>query len=72
MAAGVDWRALAVLGLGQLRLAPAAFWSMTPFELECAATGAFGAPTEPMGRADLDRLMALHPDRSEEDGHEYR
>lgn len=68
MAAQVDWRALAALGLGRLRLTPETFWAMTPLELECAAMGAFGAADAPLGRDDLDRLMALHPDRSEEDG----
>ncbi|MGF1659375.1 MAG: phage tail assembly chaperone [Rubrimonas sp.] len=66
MATRVDWRALAALGLGRLRLAPAVFWAMTPYELDCAAQGAFGAAQAPLGRSDLNQLMALHPDCKKE------
>lgn len=52
------------LGLGTLRLTPAAFWAMTPLELAIAAEGVLGPKmTTPPRRADLDRLMAAFPDR---------
>jgi len=54
-------------GLGLLRLTPAAFWSMTPTELEAALRGLLG-PThldEPLPRSSLAHLMARFPDRSE-------
>lgn len=59
------WRRAMVLGLGVLRLPPAAFWSMTPRELEAALEGLRGgavAPDQSMGRAALGRLMARYPD----------
>lgn len=61
----VDWPGLMRLGLGALRLAPEAFWSMTPGELRLALEGAGvlpvgGAP--PMGRSRLAELMAAFPD----------
>lgn len=52
------------VGLGRLRLAPEAFWAMTPKEL-AAAMGAFAtqASARPPSRADLVALMAAFPDR---------
>lgn len=51
------------LGLGVLRLPPAAFWNTTPAELVAAMRGLNGAePATPPGRADLSRLMARFPD----------
>jgi uncharacterized phage protein (TIGR02216 family) len=46
-----------------LRLAPDAFWRMTPRELACAirAVRGHGAPLQ---RSDLARLMARFPDAS--------
>jgi uncharacterized phage protein (TIGR02216 family) len=56
------------VGLGRLRLAPDAFWAMTPKEY-AAAIGSLapgrGAP--PPGRGDLMALMAAYPDRIEEE-----
>lgn len=52
-------------GLGTLRLAPAAFWSMTPRELAAALNSLPGThramplPT----RRDLDALMQKFPDQ---------
>ena len=52
-------------GLGVLRLAPKAFWSMTPKEFEAALNGLFGkgetggAPS----RFDLEELMQRFPDQ---------
>ncbi|MEM9145801.1 MAG: rcc01693 family protein [Pseudomonadota bacterium] len=61
----IDWDALMRAGLGRLRLAPDAFWAMTPLELMRALEGAGvlapgGGPV--LGRPDLDRLMAAYPD----------
>jgi len=52
------------LGLGVLRLPPAAFWTMTPAELAAAVRGLTCGiePSVPPGRADLSRLMARFPD----------
>lgn len=54
----MNWRALIALGLGQLRLPPETFWSLTPRELRAM----LGPPTEPMTRAALDALAARFPD----------
>jgi len=52
------------LGLGHLRLPPAAFWNTTPAELAAAIHGLNGGsePATPPDRADLSRLMARFPD----------
>ena len=52
------------LGLGHLRLPPAAFWTMTPAELAAAIRGLTGGAelATPPGRAELSRLMARFPD----------
>jgi uncharacterized phage protein (TIGR02216 family) len=49
-------------GLGVLRLAPAAFWAMTPRELAAAADGTSGGRTEPPRRTALEALMRRYPD----------
>ena len=51
-------------GLGRLRLAPDAFWSMTPREFE-AVIASFAGPhtARPPDRGDLMALMAAFPDR---------
>lgn len=52
-------------GLGVLRLAPAAFWSMTPAEIAAAFDAVAGAPGAGMPtRTDLDRLMTRFPDQA--------
>lgn len=58
------WDEVMALGLGVLRLPPAAFWSMTPAELAAAVRGLTGGaePSVPPGRAELSRLMARFPD----------
>jgi uncharacterized phage protein (TIGR02216 family) len=48
------------LGLGQLRLAPKDFWSMTLRELN-AALG-LTASTQGMTRGDLQSLLERYPD----------
>ena len=58
----MDWPKLMGLGLGVLRLAPDAFWSMTPRELTAALRG---ARERPMEATDLDALIARYPDRKE-------
>jgi uncharacterized phage protein (TIGR02216 family) len=61
------WDAAMTAGLGILRLAPGAFWSMTPRELDAALRGAFGpvAPSAAMTRADLAALMSAFPDATD-------
>jgi uncharacterized phage protein (TIGR02216 family) len=61
---GVDWPVLMRLGLGALRLAPEAFWAMTPVELIRAAEGAglTGVREAALSRSGLEALMAAHPD----------
>jgi uncharacterized phage protein (TIGR02216 family) len=60
----VDWPALMRAGLGALRLPPGDFWAMTPREFRHALEGA-GLLRGPaaLGRAELERMMAAHPDR---------
>jgi uncharacterized phage protein (TIGR02216 family) len=49
-------------GLGVLRLAPDAFWRMTPRELAAALAGLAGGSAMPLGRGELVELMRLYPD----------
>ncbi|WP_088348507.1 MULTISPECIES: rcc01693 family protein [Rhodomicrobium] len=58
------WDDAIAAGLGVLRLAPAAFWSMTPRELRLALRGAAGLPgaASPFARADFADLMRRFPD----------
>lgn len=54
------------LGLGALRLAPTAFWEMTPCELRRALEGAGILPigsAAPLSRDGLEQLMAAFPDK---------
>ena len=62
-AARVDWPGLMRLGLGEMRLAPEVFWTMTPRELEAAAAPWRRRIARPMGRDALDDLRARFPDR---------
>jgi len=60
-----DWSGAMAFGLGVLKLPPAAFWAMTPRELDAALSGHFGrrrAQAAP-SRDDLAALMAQHPDQ---------
>jgi uncharacterized phage protein (TIGR02216 family) len=52
-------------GLGLLRLTPAAFWTMTPKELEAALRGLLGPaqPDTPLPRSTLAQLMTRYPDQ---------
>jgi uncharacterized phage protein (TIGR02216 family) len=49
-------------GFGVLRLAPDAFWRMTPRELAQAIRAVRGPSVAPLARADLDDLLARFPD----------
>ncbi|WP_376767784.1 rcc01693 family protein [Segnochrobactrum spirostomi] len=59
--AAMPWDDLIAFGLGVLKLAPEAFWRMTPRELAAVL-----APRRTAGpdRRALDTLMARFPDRS--------
>lgn len=56
-----DWPLLMHLGLHHLRLRPADFWDLTPFELVTIAGLAKGAG-QTVTRANLDALIAQFPD----------
>lgn len=55
------WREAIGFGLGVLRLAPDAFWRMTPRELAYAIEAASGR-SAPLDRATLAQLMTSYPD----------
>jgi uncharacterized phage protein (TIGR02216 family) len=55
------WDEVIGFGLGVLRLAPQAFWAMTPRELALAIMAATGG-VAPLRRHDLDELMTRYPD----------
>ena len=57
------WKQVIGFGLGVLRLAPDAFWAMTPRELSCAIAAVTGVTGGPIERADVEGLMRLFPDR---------
>lgn len=56
------WGAAMGFGFGVLRLAPDAFWRMTPHELAAAIAAVRGPLVMPLKRADLDHLMQRFPD----------
>lgn len=56
------WETAIGLALGVLRLAPDAFWRMTPRELALALRAALGPPAAPFQRAALSALMTRFPD----------
>lgn len=61
------WAEAMGFGLGVLRLAPDAFWAMTPRELAAAIRSAGGrAAATPLARRELDRLMQAFPDTRQE------
>lgn len=53
------------VGLCLLRLDPQLFWALTPREF-AAMSGAFKPAPAGLGRAELDGLIALYPDKKEE------
>ncbi|MGV7031964.1 phage tail assembly chaperone [Methylobacterium symbioticum] len=57
-AVALPWDDLLALCLGRLRWPPATFWAATPREVAAA----LGRAPAPMSRAELDRLIAAHPD----------
>lgn len=60
---GFPWADVMGFGLGTLRLAPQAFWAMTPREIAAAHEGLAGrGRAAPLGRDALDALIARHPD----------
>lgn len=59
-----DWPGLMQAGLHGLRLTPAQFWALTPYELQ-VMLGA-NAANAPMGRDRLDELLRSFPDLSED------
>jgi uncharacterized phage protein (TIGR02216 family) len=50
------------VGLGVMRLSPAAFWAMTPKEFAAAARGVVPQPAAGFGRTHLGELMRKFPD----------
>lgn len=61
--AGLDWAAMMRVGLGELRLSPPVFWSLSPAELMLMVNPAPAA--HPLGRSGLDDLIAAFPDGKE-------
>jgi uncharacterized phage protein (TIGR02216 family) len=62
------WAEAMGFGFGVLRLAPDAFWRMTPRELAHAIRAVRGPAVAPLARADLDDLLARFPDTSHQGG----
>jgi len=60
----MDWRGLMQAGIGGLRLTPAAFWALTPVELQ-VMLGLTGSAA-PLLRSGLDELLAAYPDDEKE------
>ena len=58
------WEAAMGFGLGTLRLAPDAFWQMTPRELAAAMQAVLGSRAAPMDHASFAALRARFPDDS--------
>ena len=62
------WTEAMGFGFGVLRLAPDAFWGMTPRELAQAIHAVRGPSVPPLARTDLDDLLARFPDATREGG----
>jgi uncharacterized phage protein (TIGR02216 family) len=58
------WNEAMSFGLGTLRLAPDAFWRMTPRELAAAVEAVPGARAAPLDRTSFAALRARFPDDS--------
>jgi uncharacterized phage protein (TIGR02216 family) len=52
------------LGLGVMRLAPAAFWALSLPEWRALAEGRSGPHPAPLRRGEFEHLMSLYPDQS--------
>jgi uncharacterized phage protein (TIGR02216 family) len=60
---GFPWTALMAAAFGRLRLAPDAFWRMTPKEFLAALDGAAGrTPGRAPARTSLEALLRRFPD----------
>jgi len=60
---GFDWPDLMRAGMRGLGLQPAQFWQLTPAELLLMLGE--GATDAPMGRARLEELAKVYPDKME-------
>jgi len=60
----MDWRGLMQAGIGGLRLTPAAFWALTPVELQVMLR--LTGTAAPLLRSGLDELLAAYPDDEKE------
>lgn len=56
------WDAVMALGLSTLHWRPRDFWAATPREIAAAAGLGSRHAGDALGRADLARLVAAHPD----------
>jgi uncharacterized phage protein (TIGR02216 family) len=65
MTRAFPWDDVMALGLGRLRLAPAAFWALTPREFASLARAFGPRPGERPKRDDLEALMRSFPDLAE-------
>ena len=63
----MDWPGLMRVGIGQLGLAPEAFWRLTPAELQIMA-GLGQAGHAVFTRARLEALIGTFPDSMKGDG----
>lgn len=61
-ASAFPWDAVMALGLSTLRWRPRDFWAATPREIAAAAGLSPRRSGEALGRAELARLIAAHPD----------
>jgi uncharacterized phage protein (TIGR02216 family) len=61
--AAFPWDQAMTLGLGLLRLAPEAFWAMTPREFDRAARAVLGDGGDALDRGAVDRMMQAFPDK---------
>ncbi len=59
----LDWAGLMRAGLVGLRLQPAQFWALTPAELMLML--GLDQGSAPMGRSQLDALLAAFPDKGD-------
>ena len=65
----IDWAGLMRAGLGELRLTPAVFWTLSPIELRIMLGAEAMQP--PLTRARLEELAAAFPDHNRGRSHDY-
>ena len=58
----LDWDGLMAMGLGLLRLSPAAFWAMTLKEMAAVLRGLVPRREAPLRRAAFAEMMRRFPD----------